>query len=98
MSRQTTCPRCGSKDRTQLGQMCVPHYDDTTETLLVHNRHPWHEEPICIKAPCPMTGGYGLGGGMHICWLHAMSHLPQALLDGAKFVALVPTALLTEVK
>ena len=30
------------------------------------------DKPHCYRQPCPMTMGYYIGGGQHVCWLHAL--------------------------
>lgn len=49
-------------------------------------------EQICLNAPCPMTGGYYVGGGLYVCWFHAMT-VPGLLelVHGKALVALRPT-------
>lgn len=44
---------------------------------------------VChVDENCPMTAGYYIGGGMWICWLHALKHLPFSVVAMLKCVAL----------
>jgi hypothetical protein len=46
----------------------------------------------CFRKPCEMTGGYYIGGGLYVCWLHACAdeHL-FGLVAGKPLVVLNPT-------